>query len=33
VTNCQTFYVFLLPQTQFCNYRYCTLWLDNHSID
>ena len=25
VTNCQTFYVFLLPQTPSCNYRYCTL--------
>ncbi len=25
VTNCQTFYVFLLPQPPSCNYRYCTL--------
>ncbi|CAF1071248.1 unnamed protein product [Adineta steineri] len=25
ITNCQTFYVFLLPVTPYCNYRYCTL--------
>jgi hypothetical protein len=25
VTNCQTFYVFLLPEPPSCNYRYCTL--------
>jgi hypothetical protein len=25
VTNCQTFYVFSLPQPPSCNYRYCTL--------
>ncbi|CAF1500495.1 unnamed protein product [Adineta steineri] len=25
ITNCQTFYVFLLPVPPSCNYRYCTL--------
>lgn len=25
ITNCLNFYVFLLPQANTCNYRYCTL--------
>lgn len=25
ITNCKTFYVFLLPEPPSCNYRYCTL--------
>lgn len=25
ITNCQTFFVFLLPQPNACNYRYCTI--------
>lgn len=25
ITNCETFYIFLLPAPPFCNYRYCTL--------
>ncbi|CAF0938436.1 unnamed protein product [Adineta ricciae] len=25
ITNCKTFYVFLLPQPDSCNYRYCTV--------
>lgn len=25
ITNCRTYFVFLLPQPAFCNYRYCTI--------
>jgi hypothetical protein len=31
VTNCNSYFVFLLLEPQSCNYRYCTIWFgDNH---